>query len=138
MDTNKQPGIVIENVFLKELSFIRKNNIPQKPELTMNFEYNIFISPAKDRLNYELTCEIQDEKELFHVRCTMIGIFSVIAGNENMDLADFARINAPALIFPYVRETIASTSLKAGIPPVIIPPINLNTVKIDKNREKRE
>jgi preprotein translocase subunit SecB len=49
-----------------------------------------------------------------------------------MDLADFSRLNAPALIFPYVRETIASTSLKAGIPPVIIPPINLNAVKIDK------
>ena len=132
MDTNKQPGISIENVFLKELHFIRKNAIPQKPELTMSFEYDISISPAKDKLNYELTCKIQDEKELFNVQCTMIGLFSVIAGNENMDLADFSRLNAPALIFPYIRETIASTSIKAGIPPVIIPPINLNAVKIDK------
>jgi preprotein translocase subunit SecB len=117
---------------LKELNFIRKNTIPQKPELTMNLEYNIFISPAKDKLNYELTCEIQDEKSCSMSGVTMMGIFSVVAGNENMDLEDFSRLNAPALVFPYIRETIASTSIKAGIPPVIIPPINLNAVKIGK------
>jgi len=87
------------------------------------------IADYEDKLVYEMSCEVKDEGELFNIKCTMIGFFSVIEGKENMGLREYSNINAPAAIFPYIREIIASTSIRAEIPPVVIPPTNLNLLK---------
>ena len=129
MDKKKQPGISFDDIILKELAFSRKKGYSDRPELNMRLESNVSFSPDEDRLVYEMSCEVKDEKEFFYVRCTMIGFFSVIEGEENMGLREYSNLNAPAAIFPYIRETIASVTTRAGIPPVIIPPTNLNLLK---------
>jgi preprotein translocase subunit SecB len=58
----------------------------------------------------------------------MVGIFSVIPESSNMDLEYFAQNNAPALMFPYIREIIATTTLKAGLPSVLLPPLNIHAI----------
>lgn len=129
MDKNKQPGISFDDIILKELVFSRKQGFPDRPELNIQLESGVSFSPDEDRLVYEMSCEIKDEKDFFNIKCTMIGFFSVMEGKENMGLREYSKLNAPAAIFPYIREAIASTTTKAGIPPVIIPPINLNSLK---------
>jgi preprotein translocase subunit SecB len=125
MDKTKQPGILFDDIILKELVFSRKEGYANKPALNMQFRASVGISPEKDRLLYEMTCEVNDESEFFKIKCVMIGFFSVIKGKENLELEEFAKVSAPSLLFPYIRETISSTTTKAGIPPVVIPPVNL-------------
>jgi preprotein translocase subunit SecB len=129
MDKQQQPGIAFDNIILKELVFLRKPDLLQKPQLVVNIESNASISPNKDKLNLEMLCEVKEENALFDIKCIMIGMFSKTAGSENMELDEFAKYSGPALMFPYIRETIASTTVKAGIPPVIIPPVNLQAIK---------
>jgi preprotein translocase subunit SecB len=129
MDKNKPPGISFDNIILKELSFSREPDFSEKPELTIHLESSTSFSPEKDRLVYEMSCEIKDKNDYFHIKCALIGFFSVIKGQENMELQEYSQFNAPATIFPYIRETIASTTARAQIPPVIIPPMNLNLLK---------
>ena len=136
MDKNRQPGISFDDIILKELVFSRKEGFSERPVLTMDLETNISISPDEDKLTYEMSCEIKDEKEFFNIKCTMIGFFSVIKGEENMGLREYSELNAPATVFPYIREAIASTTTRAGIPPVVIPPTNLNLLK--QNQDKQE
>ncbi len=47
---------------------------------------------------------------------------------QNVSLPDFAKIHAPAHIFPYLRELISSTTARAGLPIVMLPPTNLHTI----------
>jgi preprotein translocase subunit SecB len=129
MDKQQQPGIAFDNIILKELVFSRKPEQLQKPDLDIKIEAHNSISPDKDKLDIEMLCEIKEEGSLFSVKCVMIGMFSRIAGSENMELEEFAQYSGPALMLPYIRETIASTTLKAGIAPVIIPPLNLQAIK---------
>ena len=129
MDKNKQPGISFDGIILKELVFSRKEGYSDKPVLDMQLGSSVSFSPKKDKLVYEMSCEVKDESEFFNIKCTMIGFFSVIEGKENMGLQEYSNINAPAAIFPYIREIIASTSIRAEIPPVVIPPTNLNLLK---------
>lgn len=58
--------------------------------------------------------------------------FDIIAGgkfllsdepDEKM-LENFARINCPAIMYPYVRETIADLTRRAGFSPLHLPPVN--------------
>jgi len=129
MDKNKPPGISFDDVILRELVFSRKEGFSDGSQINAHFEPKFSFSPEKDKLVYELSCEIKDEKDFFYIRCAMIGFFSVIKGQENMGLEEYSSLNAPAAVFPYIREVIASTTQKAGIAPVIIPPVNLNLAK---------
>jgi preprotein translocase subunit SecB len=128
MDEKKQPGISFDGIILKELSFSRDPGILPKPELDMKFNNHIAISLDKTKMNYEFCCEINEASKSFSIKCTMIGIFSLVPENGNATLEEFSKISAPALIFPYIREIIASTTLKAGIPSVLIPPVNIAAI----------
>ena len=129
MDKNKPPGISFDDVILRELTFSRKENFSNESAFDMQLASTVNISSNKKNMTYELSCKIKDAEDFFNIKCTMIAFFSVIEGQENMDLEEYSNLNAPAAIFPYIRETIAATTLKAGIPPVIIPPANLSLLK---------
>lgn len=51
-------------------------------------------------------------------------------------LEQFARINCPAIIFPYIRETVADLTRRAGFPPLHLDPINF--IEIAKGTEKKK
>jgi len=129
MDKNKPPGISFDDVILSELTFSRKEALSSKLPLDMKLNSKISFSQKEEKLAYELSCQIRDVEDCFNIRCTMVGLFSIIKGQENMGLEEYSKLSAPAAIFPYIRETIAATTLKAGIPPVIIPPANLSLLK---------
>jgi len=128
MDKSRQPGVSFDDIILKDLVFSRKEGYPDKSVFDVQLESGVSFSPNEDKLVYEMSCEIKDENEFFYIKCTMIGFFSVIEGKENMGLKEYSNINAPAALFPYIREVIASTTTRAGIPPVIIPPTNLSVI----------
>jgi len=138
MDTSKQPGISFDDIILKELVFSRKEGFSERPEFDVQLGSNVSFSPEEDRLVYEMSCGIKDKNDFFSIRCTMIGLFSVIKGKENMGLKEYSNMSAPATIFPYIRETIASTTIRAGIPPVVIPPVNLTAIKRETYNEQGE
>jgi len=51
-------------------------------------------------------------------------------------LKQFATINCPAILFPYVRETVADLSRRSGFPPLHLDPINF--IDLAKQREKEK
>jgi preprotein translocase subunit SecB len=52
---------------------------------------------------------------------------------EDKILKQLATINCPAIIFPYIRETIADLTRRAGFPPLHLDPINF--IELAKKRE---
>jgi len=134
MDKNRQPGISFDDIILKELIFSRKDGFSDKPVMNIKLNSTTSFSQNEDRLIYEMSCEIVDENGFFDIKCTMLGFFSIIAGKENMNLKEYSELSAPAAIYPYIKEVIASTTIKAGIPPVIIPPTNLLLLKKKKQK----
>jgi preprotein translocase subunit SecB len=62
----------------------------------------------------------------FSLSIAFVGVFAVIPGQENMTLEEFAQVNGPALMFPYIRELISDITLRSGLKPVIFPPLNIH------------
>ena len=54
----------------------------------------------------------------------MVGIFECIGESQLKDYEKFGKINGAAIIFPYIREHITNLSMKAGLGPIILPPVN--------------
>lgn len=129
MDTGKQPGIRFDNVILRELTFTRKAEILAQAELKIDFQTSSSISPDNTQLVHDITCEVNETGGSFNIKCSMVGIFSIVSGEANMDLELFAKENAPALMLPFIREVIASTTLRAGVPPIMLPPLNVHALQ---------
>ncbi len=128
MDISKQPGISFDNVILSKMDFSR-SPIVEKPEIKVYFSSNATINEEKKKLALELSADVKETKnESFSLKCTMIGFFSVLEGQENLTLEEFSKVNAPALILPYLREVIANMTLRSGINPIILPPINIKSI----------
>lgn len=129
MDETKQPGIRFENIFLHKMSFSRSPEAIERPELSVALSSRAAIDETEKRLVLEVDAAIEDNKsKSFQISCTMIGFFSVVEGEANLAIKEFAKFNAVALVLPYIRELIANTTLRAGLKPVILPPLNVKSV----------
>lgn len=72
----------------------------------------------------------------------LIGSFEAVLGPGDLTVAKFANENAPAILFPYVREWITKlTSALGNWPSIVLPPANVRelrknqTLKLDGPQE---
>ncbi|AOC93468.1 Protein-export protein SecB [Flavobacterium anhuiense] len=74
-------------------------------------------------------------KKLFRFTTNYLGVFEI--GNEDiLPVEKFVEANGPAIIYPFIREHIAGTSLKAGMKAVLLPPVNFIKLSQDNKAKK--
>lgn len=64
------------------------------------------------------------DASLLTVTARMDGIFDFNLDGAGPAEDYLANVNAPAIIYPFVREHIASLTAKAGVDALLIPPFN--------------
>ncbi|WP_415060282.1 protein-export chaperone SecB [Flavobacterium sp.] len=125
------------NIVLVESSFKRAIHIDfSNKNLKNNIDIDIQNSINENILGVSLTLKFNTsiEKEIvISSEIKMAGNFE-FTKNTNISLDDFGNINAPAIIFPFIREHLSNTSMKAGIQPILLPPINF--VDLAKKKKK--
>ncbi len=72
----------------------------------------------------------------FYFEVVSAGLFRFEQIPESVLLKQFATINCPAILFPYVRETIADLTRRSGFPPLHLNPINF--IELAKKKEEKE
>lgn len=115
------------NIILIESDFERQANIEfTNPHFNNELNINVEDSKKGNKLFITVTASLKGmlkgEKQ-FSFLTKYVGIFEF---DDNLELSteQFAKINGPAIVFPFIREHIANLSLKAGIDPILLPPIN--------------
>lgn len=82
-------------------------------------------------LGVELSVELSDFKPL-SLRVTYRAVFEITddkAPDEiDQQLRFVAAQIAPSVLYPFIRETVLTTALKAGLPPVLPPIVNFRSV----------
>jgi preprotein translocase subunit SecB len=131
---NSQPVFSIEKVYVKDLS-LEVPNAPQiflereAPQVDIQLHHNsnaIEDGVYQTVLTVTVTAKIGD-KTLFLVEASEAGIFvarNIPAGELDAVLG----IACPNILFPYVREVISETVVRAGFPPVILSPVNFEAI----------
>lgn len=126
MDKSKQPGISFDGVILVREDFFRDYEVDEDAKINLKFKAINNIQEESATVELETELELtSDNKTALRLNCNFVGFFSIDKDNENMEMEDYIKNNAPALIFPYIREHISSVTTKAGIRPVLLPPINI-------------
>lgn len=127
MDKTKQPGIICNSVFLVESVFKRQPEIPGNLNVDLQLEVNNSIAEDSSSLSSEVIITVNNPESPIYAKVNYVGIFT-INDAPNLDIKEFADCNAPAIIFPYIREEIHNRMIKAGIPMIILPPINIKAL----------
>jgi preprotein translocase subunit SecB len=129
MDKNKQPGIRTNAIMLIESKFVRFPEIPSSIETVCSFDYKYNCFPdgsgqGELTLNSSGKCS-GSETLIYTAEIKYLGVFQMDTNEPNMEIEDFMRVNASAHIFPYLREFLSSLSVRAGLPTIILPPMNI-------------
>lgn len=129
-----QPVFSIEKLYVKDLSL----EIPNAPQVFLerdapqvdvqlhNEAHGMSDGLFEVVLTVTLTAKIKDST-LFLVEAAQAGIFQIRnVPDENMGAV--LGIGCPNILFPYAREVVSDTITRAGFPPVILNPVNFETL----------
>ena len=124
---SSQDSFELLNIILLESNFKRNAEISYvDEEFKSNIDIHIGNQLKDDMLFVELSLTyfsgIGKNKEI-QAFIKMVGVFKC-PKDAALSIETFSRINAPAILFPFIRENLASVSMKAGINPILLPPVN--------------
>ena len=131
---NTQPAFSIEKVYVKDLS-LEVPNAPgiflerEAPQVDIQLHHSstgVEDGIYETTLTVTVTAKIND-KTMFLVEAAQAGIF-VARNIPATELEAVLAIACPNILFPYVREVISETTVRAGFPPVLLAPVNFEAI----------
>ena len=88
------------------------------------------IRKEENIFHLALKVNVVDDLEKLFIEVKAETDFKIGSADLNdSTISNYLYLNAPAIIFPYVRAYITSLTSLSGLPPVIIPPINITGLK---------
>ncbi|MBO9694561.1 protein-export chaperone SecB [Chryseobacterium sp.] len=141
----------LQNIILAETSFKRdrslkpedklklsteieiKHGIVRESFLIVEFIYNAyFYYSKKDKKNNQITYSSK------HVAQFELSEFDINNNEDLLSAERFSNVNAAAMIFPFIRENIATISAKAGMASLLIPIANFITLYEEKKEKEKQ
>lgn len=131
---NNRPAILINNQYIKDLSF----EIPHAPEifkkLTQQPELKIDIdvqTKALEENHFNVTLNIAmngniSGEPLFILELSYAAVVSLNVAQEHIE--PVLAIEIPRLLFPFARNIVTQCLSEGGLPPIMINPIDFAAV----------
>lgn len=138
------PVFAIEKLYIKDLS-VEVPNAPaiflenQAPEVTLQLQTNaqrLSEDTFESTLTVTVTAKI-GEKTVFLVEIGQSGIFHIRNVPEG-NLEPLLSIACPNILFPYAREVISDTVVRAGFAPVVLQPVNFEALYAAQQQEQAQ
>ena len=104
--------------------------------IEVNPEIEIDYKKDEKHISVQINIEFENPNAPFNFNIGIVGSFEfdIDISSENME--SVVNINCSALLFPFLSETIADITRRAGFPPLILPPVNF--VNLYKKRTQIE
>ena len=134
MSETDQPVFSIEKIYVKDLSL----EAPHAPQIFLEREQpqvEVGLQSGANGLGdgvFEVVLTVtvtakQGEKTQFLVEAAQAGIFQ-IRNVPDEELEPVMSIACPNILFPYVRETVSDIINRAGFQPILLAPVNFETL----------
>ena len=134
---SEQKSYNLQTILLLESHFTRTWSIDfDNPEFKNAVEINVEDTRTEEYLNVVVSLNFKagvNEDYQIQSEIKMVGVF-VGEQSGDLNIEQFATVNAPAIIFPFLREHLSSLSVKAGISPILLASVNF--VKHSQNKKK--
>ena len=132
---NNGSGFQLKSIILVDSHMSRKPNVNFK-ELKLDVEIGTGVGVKDNVVNVKLSVNVKQMENGIaqsEMSATMVGTFEKTGESPLNDMEEFGRINGASIIFPFLREHIANLAMKAGLGPIMLPPVNFQ--KLNKNKQ---
>lgn len=134
MSETDQPVFSIEKIYVKDLSLEAPNapqifleREPPEVEVGLQSEANGLGDGVFEVVLTVTVTAKQGDKTQFLVEAAQAGIFQ-IRNVPDEELEPVMAIACPNILFPYVRETVSDIINRAGFQPILLAPVNFETL----------
>lgn len=106
-------------------------------KLTVNFEPSGVLKNESNIFLLQLQVNVFDEEKNINIEVDITGEFKFKRDDDNLE--NFLYLNAPAILFPYIRSYITALTALSGVPPITLPTMNLSGLseKLSENVEHK-
>lgn len=110
-------------------SLIERKSDNSSKKISLEFSPKGIINESKANFQLELEVKIEDENKSFLIDILALANYSFENGAAN--ISDLFYVNAPALLFPYIRAYISTLTNLSGFEAINLPTLNLTKVGDD-------
>ena len=136
MTNTSEPAEVTLNMqYIRDMSL----EVPHAPEIfsKLNVDLNIDVNKLNEN-NFEVTLNLRidadiNEEKLFIFELAYAAACTVQLPEEKLEPVLFIEI--PKLLFPYARQIISSNLANAGLPPLMLTPVDFAAVYRSKKEQ---
>ncbi len=119
-------------------SLIERNNKESSKKISLGFSPKGFINKNDANFQLQLGVKIEDETKSFNIEIDAVANYT-FENKENLDnLSKFFYVNAPALLFPYIRAYISTLTNLSGFEPINLPTLNMTRLGEDLKKNTVE
>ena len=124
------PNLQVVAQYIKDLSFENPgatSNLTDRPQIELAVDLNIARLPDPDLFEVELKIRVDaksDGKALFLLEVAYAGAFRLTNVTDTGTQQMILLIQAPHMLFPFVRRIVADVVRDGGMPPLMIEPID--------------
>jgi len=146
MKKNEQQGISFDKLILEKVNFTIDPDYSFGGEplsVKMSFSSDKTFSATKKQLKFLLHANIDlagVDPSPMKVDVAVAGHFSITDDNDPTILKEFSDVQAPAMLFPFIREIVGNLTMRTDFPPLLIPPANIRVLigkKIESEKVKK-
>lgn len=124
------PNLQVAGQYIKDLSFENPgaiSGITDRPQIELAVDLNASRLAAQDMFEVELKIRVDAKNEgkpLFLLELTYAGAFRLTNVPDTGTQQLILLIQAPHMLFPFVRRIVADVVRDGGMPPLMIEPID--------------
>lgn len=111
--------LILEKIEITESTFRKKDVSLDELELGVRVEHSV-ESIEEDEYEILLNTTVSDENENIYVNVKGKAVFRT--QQKNMDMLEK---NTIAIMFPYIRSYISIITTQPGMPPIVLPAMNI-------------
>ena len=129
------------DLYFSKFDFIQnRDKRSEDPEYNTSININYAIN-SKDETKIKTTIDtiVKDKSESILVNLQTVGIFRMDKNDVDADVYDhLIKVNTVAIMLPYIRSQISLITTQPGIIPIMIPPINVNSLAEKQENQTKE
>lgn len=135
----KQPKIRLNDTKIRSLNFrIKEAKRKKEVEFNFNLTYDYKYDYRKKEIIVAIYFDIDDDEMPFALDVEYQGFFELNKSVPKKKIEPFARINCPAILFPFLRECIADITRRAGFAPLLLPAVNFVELAKKQHPSKKD
>ena len=125
-EIKKSTAFKFDNFIVIE-SHIIQNPIKQG-KASINIEPAGILDPDGKIFKLLLDVQVTDDTKSFEINIKALGVFDFKEKQMGNNLDNYFLVNAPAIIFPYIRSYISALTSLSGIKTINLPLMNLTSL----------